>query len=65
MATRLLTCGIVAGPIFLTAWAVQTLTRPGSDPMQFAFLPAVAVRARGSVVAGRRVRLTERRPSRR
>jgi Protein of unknown function (DUF998) len=33
MATnRLLACGIVAGPLFLTAWLVQAFTRAGFDP---------------------------------
>jgi Protein of unknown function (DUF998) len=30
--TRLLACGIVAGPLFLAAWLLQALTRDGFDP---------------------------------
>jgi len=29
---RWLTCGIVAGPIFLATWAIQAVTRDGFDP---------------------------------
>lgn len=29
---RLLTCGIVAGPLFLVVWALQAFTRDGFDP---------------------------------
>lgn len=33
MSTRtLLTCGIVAGPLFVAVWAVQAATRDGFDP---------------------------------
>jgi hypothetical protein len=31
-STRLLTCGIVAGPLFLLVWALQAFTRDGFDP---------------------------------
>jgi hypothetical protein len=30
--TRLLACGIVAGPLFLAAWLIQAFTRDGFDP---------------------------------
>lgn len=30
--TRLLACGIVAGPLFLAAWLLQAFTRDGFDP---------------------------------
>ena len=30
--TRLLACGIVAGPLFLAVWWIQALTREGFDP---------------------------------
>jgi Protein of unknown function (DUF998) len=30
--TRLLACGIAAGPLFLAAWLIQALTRDGFDP---------------------------------
>jgi Protein of unknown function (DUF998) len=30
--TRLLACGIVAGPLFLAAWLIQAFTREGFDP---------------------------------
>ncbi|MGW0807941.1 DUF998 domain-containing protein [Nonomuraea sp. NPDC002799] len=29
---RLLACGLLAGPVFLTVWLVQALTRAGFDP---------------------------------
>ncbi len=31
-STRLLACGIVAGPLFLTTWLIQAFTREGFDP---------------------------------
>jgi len=30
--TRLLACGILAGPLFLAVWLLQALTRDGFDP---------------------------------
>jgi hypothetical protein len=29
---RLVACGVVAGPLFLTVWAIQAFTREGFDP---------------------------------
>jgi hypothetical membrane protein len=32
MSKRLLTCGVVAGPLFIAVWLIQALTRDGFDP---------------------------------
>lgn len=32
MRTKLLACGVVAGPLFVTTWAAQAFTRHGFDP---------------------------------